>query len=93
MFGSEGRVKVGDFGLVTAAEKDDEQLKRSIKTGTRSYMSPEQVCRFITCHVSFHVLLMFLLFSMFSALSPMIKNWIFLLWVSSTLNFSGNLEL
>ncbi|XP_051508312.1 interferon-induced, double-stranded RNA-activated protein kinase-like [Myxocyprinus asiaticus] len=44
MFGSEGLVKVGDFGLVTAAENDNDshQLERTKKTGTRSYMSPEQ---------------------------------------------------
>ncbi|XP_077073607.1 interferon-induced, double-stranded RNA-activated protein kinase [Siphateles boraxobius] len=44
MFSSDGGVKVGDFGLVTAAENDnDEQLlERTKKTGTRSYMSPEQ---------------------------------------------------
>ncbi len=45
MFSSEGTVKVGDFGLVTAAENDnDEQLAGAAKrTGTRVYMSPEQV--------------------------------------------------
>jgi len=45
MFGSDGRVKVGDFGLVTAAENDNDQqlLERTKRTGTRSYMSPEQV--------------------------------------------------
>nr|AQM74582.1 double-stranded RNA dependent protein kinase [Schizothorax richardsonii] len=44
MFSSEGTVKVGDFGLVTAAENDnDEQLlERTKRTGTRVYMSPEQ---------------------------------------------------
>ncbi|XP_073690903.1 interferon-induced, double-stranded RNA-activated protein kinase [Garra rufa] len=44
MFSSEGTVKVGDFGLVTAAENDnDEQLlERTKRTGTRIYMSPEQ---------------------------------------------------
>ncbi|KAI7790360.1 interferon-induced, double-stranded RNA-activated protein kinase isoform X2 [Triplophysa rosa] len=46
MFGSEGGVKVGDFGLVTAVDNDDEQQKRSRKTGTRSYMSPEQLTQF-----------------------------------------------
>ncbi|XP_051945523.1 interferon-induced, double-stranded RNA-activated protein kinase-like isoform X1 [Xyrauchen texanus] len=45
MFGSEGMVKVGDFGLVTAAENDNDSqlMERTKKTGTRSYMSPEQV--------------------------------------------------
>ncbi|XP_052007654.1 interferon-induced, double-stranded RNA-activated protein kinase [Xyrauchen texanus] len=45
MFGSEGGVKVGDFGLVTAAENDndDQLMERTKKTGTRTYMSPEQV--------------------------------------------------
>lgn len=44
MFSIDGRVKVGDFGLVAAAENDnDEQLlERTKRTGTRSYMSPEQ---------------------------------------------------
>ncbi|XP_056617192.1 interferon-induced, double-stranded RNA-activated protein kinase [Triplophysa dalaica] len=43
MFGSEGGVKVGDFGLATAVDSDDEQQNRSSNTGTRSYMSPEQL--------------------------------------------------
>lgn len=45
MFGSEGGVKVGDFGLVTAAENDSDELllERTRRTGTRSYMSPEQL--------------------------------------------------
>uniref|UniRef100_A0A672P3Z9 Protein kinase domain-containing protein n=1 Tax=Sinocyclocheilus grahami TaxID=75366 RepID=A0A672P3Z9_SINGR len=44
MFSSEGTVKVGDFGLVTAAENDNDQqlLVRTKRTGTRIYMSPEQ---------------------------------------------------
>ncbi|XP_051771743.1 interferon-induced, double-stranded RNA-activated protein kinase isoform X1 [Ctenopharyngodon idella] len=47
MFGSDGRVKVGDFGLVTAAENDNDQqlLERTKRTGTRSYMSPEQATK------------------------------------------------
>lgn len=45
MFSSEGRVKVGDFGLVTAAENENEEqlLERTKRTGTRTYMSPEQM--------------------------------------------------
>uniref|UniRef100_A0A8C1U0E3 Uncharacterized protein n=1 Tax=Cyprinus carpio TaxID=7962 RepID=A0A8C1U0E3_CYPCA len=44
MFSSEGRVKVGDFGLVTAAENNNDEhlLERTKRTGTRIYMSPEQ---------------------------------------------------
>uniref|UniRef100_A0A8C1RKM6 non-specific serine/threonine protein kinase n=1 Tax=Cyprinus carpio TaxID=7962 RepID=A0A8C1RKM6_CYPCA len=44
MFSSEGTVKVGDFGLVTAAENDNDVqlLERTKGTGTRIYMSPEQ---------------------------------------------------
>uniref|UniRef100_A0A8C2BLP5 non-specific serine/threonine protein kinase n=1 Tax=Cyprinus carpio TaxID=7962 RepID=A0A8C2BLP5_CYPCA len=45
MFNSEGTVKVGDFGLVTTAENDNDMqlLERTKGTGTLSYMSPEQV--------------------------------------------------
>ncbi|KTF79946.1 hypothetical protein cypCar_00046009 [Cyprinus carpio] len=45
MFNSEGTVKVGDFGLVTAVENDNDEylLKRTEGTGTRIYMSPEQI--------------------------------------------------
>ncbi|XP_072533548.1 interferon-induced, double-stranded RNA-activated protein kinase isoform X7 [Salminus brasiliensis] len=44
MLGKGKVVKVGDFGLVTAAEADDDEglLERTKRTGTRSYMSPEQ---------------------------------------------------
>ncbi|KAA0718404.1 Interferon-induced, double-stranded RNA-activated protein kinase [Triplophysa tibetana] len=46
MFGSEGGVKVGDFGLATAVDNDEEQQQRSRSTGTRLYMSPEQLTQF-----------------------------------------------
>ncbi|KAL6486791.1 hypothetical protein MHYP_G00034170 [Metynnis hypsauchen] len=44
MFGNDQAVKVGDFGLATAAEGDNDGglLERTKRTGTRSYMSPEQ---------------------------------------------------
>ncbi|KAK2824097.1 hypothetical protein Q5P01_021272 [Channa striata] len=44
MFGREGEVKIGDFGLVTAEKDDDaENLKeRTVYKGTPSYMAPEQ---------------------------------------------------
>ncbi|XP_026079187.1 interferon-induced, double-stranded RNA-activated protein kinase-like isoform X3 [Carassius auratus] len=45
MFNSEGTVKIGDFGLVTTAENDNDTqlLERTEMTGTLIYMSPEQV--------------------------------------------------
>ncbi|KAK2853065.1 hypothetical protein Q7C36_008266 [Tachysurus vachellii] len=47
MFGQDGGVKVGDFGLVSKEERDDDGqlLERTQKAGTRSYMSPEQRLR------------------------------------------------
>lgn len=38
-------MKIGDFGLVTIADTDDDDnpLERSKRTGTEVYMSPEQV--------------------------------------------------
>ncbi|XP_048863713.1 uncharacterized protein LOC125738600 [Brienomyrus brachyistius] len=45
LFDFDGKVKIGDFGLVTFDENssDGTQLKRTEKKGTRSYMSPEQM--------------------------------------------------
>ncbi|TDH01092.1 hypothetical protein EPR50_G00176520 [Perca flavescens] len=44
MFGQDGEVKIGDFGLVTAENNDDAEnlLERSVYKGTPSYMAPEQ---------------------------------------------------
>ncbi len=43
LFGADGKVKIGDLGLVVAQTgQNGDPIERSNR-GTRSYMSPEQV--------------------------------------------------
>ncbi|KPP56558.1 hypothetical protein Z043_125812, partial [Scleropages formosus] len=43
LFAADGRIKIGDFGLVTTiGDKNISPVERTKEKGTKSYMSPEQ---------------------------------------------------